>query len=941
MKRALITIAATLALAAPAQAEVFGLKGADVTFTAKDGSPEMQAGSHPFAFTTKFAVNTEQDEELNEKVPAGMARNVKITFPAGLTGSPTATPRCEGVDFATLHSKAGLPLPNCSNSSVVGFVAVEAATATGVLVFTSAPLYNLIPPPGVAAKFGFIPVGSAPVTVEAEIEEEPPYNLVARPTNITQTVRFFEAQTTIWGNPSDPAHDEERGECGAFFEEKNPPNFGKIGGLCPTSNPNRPFLTLPRSCSGPLPTLFEAQSWTGEISAPQTAITHDDSEPPLPLGIGGCAKLGFAPTVSTQPTAHSAESPTGLDVAVSVDDEGLTNPAGNANSDLKRAEVTLPEGMTLNPSQAEGLGACSEADFSREHADSAFGAGCPASSKVGTVEVETPLLEGTIFKGSLFVAKPFQNPFHSLIALYMTIKEPALGVGIKLAGKVTPDPKTGQLIGTFGEPGHELPQLPFSHFRLHFREGARSPLITPQTCGTYTSVARFTPWADPASPLIAKSSFQITSGVGGGRCPTGTQPFEPGFSAGTQNNDAGSYSPFLTRLTRRDGDQDLTKFSATLPLGLIAKLAGVSRCSDAQLAIAKAKSGLDELANPSCPSGSKVGALKAGAGVGSELTYVNGSVYLAGPYNGAPLSLVEIVPAVAGPFDVGTVVVRQALVINPRTAEVKVDGDRSDPIPHILAGIPLRVRDIQVSVNRPNFTLNPTSCDPTQIAAKMWGGGANPFSSLDDSPVSRVVRFQAANCQNLGFKPSLFLRLKGGTARGQHPALRAVLKPRPGDANLKSTVVRLPRSAFLEQAHIRTICTRVQFAANDCPSAAIYGHVKVLTPLLSEPVQGPVYLRSSNHNLPDLVFDLHGLVDLEAVGRIDSKHGGIRASFTQTPDAPITKAIVQMQGGKKGLIVNSTNLCTHTHRVRATLGAYNGKSLTLTPPLRPAGCSGR
>ncbi|HET8863687.1 MAG TPA: hypothetical protein VFM94_10600 [Solirubrobacterales bacterium] len=656
----------------------------------------------------------------------------------------------------------------------------------------------------------------------------------------------------------------------------------------------------------------------------------------------GCDKLAFSPSIDSQPSTDQASSPSGLAFNVDITDPGIGNPDGLAASDIKKTVVTLPKGVTVNPSQAEGLLACSEADLDRESADSEPGEGCPQASKIGTVEVETPLLEGELLRGALFVAEPndpsttaSENPFNSLIALYMTIKDPQLGVNIVLEGKVEPDPETGQLVATFDD----LPQAPFSHFRLRFREGGRSPLVTPPTCGSYETQAIFTPWANPATTYTTTSSFEVAQGASGAPCPSGTPPFQPGFSAGSQNNAAGKYSPFTMRLTRRDGDQDLTRFDATLPPGVVAKLAGVDKCPDAQIALAKVKTGKAELRSPSCPTNSKIGRVQAGAGVGSQLTYVPGSIYLAGPFGGAPLSVVAVVPAVAGPFDVGTVVTRQALDLNPRTGEVTADGAKSDPIPHILAGIPLVVRDIQVYVDRANFTLNPTSCDPFATNASIWGGGANLFSTVDDSPVARQARYQAASCASLGFKPKLSLKLKGGTKRGGHPKLRSVFTPRVGDANLEGLVLRLPRSAFLDQAHIRTICTRVQFAAKACPEGAIYGHARAFTPLLSEPLEGPIYLRSSNHNLPDFVAALHGMVDVEAVARIDSKKGGIRATFTEVPDAPITKVVVNMQGAKKGLIVNSTDLCAQKHRANATLDAHNGKQSSIRPVVG-ASCKG-
>jgi hypothetical protein len=415
-------------------------------------------------------------------------------------------------------------------------------------------------------------------------------------------------------------------------------------------------------------------------------------------------------------------------------------------------------------------------------------------------------------------------------------------------------------------------------------------------------------------------------------------PFNPDFIAGSLNNNAKSFSPFIMRLTRRDGEQDMTRFAATLPPGVLGKLAGLGRCSNAQVLAARAKTGRREQASPSCPSSSKIGNTLAGAGVGSALTYVPGSLYLAGPFKGAPLSVVSITPAVAGPFDAGTVVVRVGLDLNPITAQVEVKGASSDPIPHILKGIPLKLRDLEVKADRPNFTLNPTNCDASATRATLFGAFLNLFSAADDIPVALSSRHQIANCSRLAFKPRLFLALRGGTRRGAHPALRAVLRPRPGDANLQRTVVRLPRSAFLDQGHIRTICTRVQFAADKCPAGSVYGRVRAFTPLLDEPLEGPAYLRSSNNKLPDLVFDLKGIVEIESSARIDSIRGGIRATFAAIPDAPLTKVVVNMAGGKKGLIVNSRNICAGKSRANAKLGAQNGRQRTLKPKVRAKGC---
>jgi hypothetical protein len=940
------------ALPAPALGEDFGLHGFDVTFTEADGSPATQAGSHPFAMTTSFEANTV--EEKGKLVPVEAIKDVLIAQVPGLAGSPTAVPPCSTLDFLTTkllatEKEGERNVPQCADGSAVGTAAIvlvppEGAEEAGAFI---EPVYLLDPAPGTAAKLGFW-VAGVPVTVDIGVSESPPYKIVAASRNISQIVNFFGAEFTLWGDPASPAHDEDRGTCRYF-----------VGKSCPAGVPEAPFLTLPRACTGPLATSYETDSWphpgaylpngSPDLSDPNwvtgSALTHDAVG--NPRGMSGCGELAFGPRMTAQPSTDQASAPSGLAFSLDVQDEGLSSPDGIAQSDIRKAVITLPEGVTANPSVAEGLKACSEAELARERASSRLGEGCPDASKVGSVELETPLLPEKTLHGALYIATPYENPVHSLIALYLVIKDPGLGVSVKLAGKVEPDPQTGQLVTTFDD----LPQFPVGHFEAHLREGGRSLLISPSLCDAdpstpqrdpYTTVAELTPWANPSSVYETTSSFQITHGMGGGPCPpAGPPPFAPGFTAGSIDNSAGAYSPFFMRLTRPDGNQDITRFDATLPPGLAAKLAGVSRCSDAQIAAARQKSGRQEQAQPSCPANSEIGHIEGGAGVGSQLTYVPGALYLAGPTGTAPLSVVGIVPAVAGPFDVGNVVVRQALRVNPRTGAASVDSAASDAIPHILAGIPLSVRDIRVYVDRPNFTINPTGCQISTIAAGIWGGGSDPFSTADDAPTSLFVPFQAASCGSLAFKPKLNLRLKGGTKRGGHPALRNVYKPRPGDANLSDLVLRLPHSAFLDQAHIRTVCTRVQYAAKACPPGSIYGEATAYTPLLDQPLSGPVYLRSSNHNLPDLVLSLHGIIDVEAVARIDSKNGGIRASLEDLPDAPLSEAIVEMPAGRKGLIVNSTDLCAAKHRAQVDLSAHNAAQMELKPLVKASGCGGK
>ncbi len=918
----------------------FEIDAFDVSYAKESGDPYTQAGGHPFTMTnwldfTKATVPLEAPLDFigfGDRQPVEPPKDIEVSFPPGFAGIPKGVGQCSVGDLS--RSEQIFPLPLCSPDSQVGTASVIIngqflSDMQGPLI----PVFNMLPPPGAPARFGFNVFGTV-VTLDARLRSESDYGVTAVSRNTSQGVSVSGAIVSLWGVPAADVHDFERACSGQLA-----PAY--LGGTarCDSGAPKRPFFRMPTSCEGALQMGARADSWHDQGDFKQSSMTshelpgypHPREEWGAPAAMSGCELVPVRADLDAQATALDTESPSGLEVHLEVPNPGLTNPDGIASSDIKRTKVTLPQGMTINPSQAEGLGVCSSARYESTrlefHPDGEHG--CPTDSKIGTVSVRSPLLD-EVLPGDVYVAKPHDNPFDSLLAIYVVIAEPERGILIKLPGEVTLNETTGRIETDF----RDLPQLPFESFDFRFREGARAPLITPPTCGAYETEAEFTGWSDPDNPITRTSSFEITGGIGGGTCPSGAPGFEPGFSAGSVNNNAGSFSEFVMRLTRNDGEQDMTKFSSILPPGVSAKIAGVAKCPEAAIAGAESKTGLQERANPSCPASSQIGRSLVGAGVGSVLTYVPGQLYLAGPYNGAPLSVVSITPAVAGPFDIGTVVVREALSLDPVTAEVRVDGDRSDPIPHILKGIPLKLRDLRVYVDRENFTINPTNCDPASVRATLFGSNLDVFNPADDVPVALSSRYQAASCASLGFKPNLKIRLRGGTKRGAHPGLRAVVTPRKGDANIDGATVTLPRSAFLEQAHIRTICTRVQFAANACPPAAIYGRVTAWTPLLDEPLSGPVYLRSSSNKLPDLVFDLKGIVEIEVPGRIDSVNGGIRATFANVPDAPISRVVLEMQGGKKGLIVNSANLCATQSRAKATFTGQNGKERRFRPVIR-------
>jgi hypothetical protein len=942
MKRFALILAAAalmaLATSSAAHAASFGFEEFDQTFVNEDGSPATQAGSHPYAVITKFHLNSEMSPKYGE-VPVEQMKDLEVRLPEGVLGEPGAIPRCSNADFVieplAANGGTGTGEPKCPDSSAVGFIHVIANYNSlpgfhGIVI--DAAVFNMVPPPGVVQKLGFY-AKTAPVTLEFRVNPNPPHNILVSLGNIIQPLPFLGSELIVWGNPESAVHDSERGHC-----------YGTAR-TCPTDIVPRPFVTLPRACNGPLEVGYAGDSWPNPgVFVGSTILTHDDAEPPNPKGFVNCGNLGFSPTIASQPTTKAASSPTGLDFSLDVHDEGLTNPDGVANSDVKKTVVTLPEGMSINPSIAEGLEVCSEADLARETVNSEAGAGCPNASKIGSVEVESPLLEEKI-NGVLYQAAPYDNPFNSLVALYVVIKNPTLGIIVKQPLNVIPDPVTGRLT-TVAE---NMPQLPFSHFKLHFREGARSPLASPPACGTYDVKAEMTPWAG-GPPVTTTSAFQIIAGPESKPCPSGgLPPFKPGLIAGTLNNAAGRFSPFNVRLFRDDSEQEITHFSIKLPPGVVGKLAGIPFCPDAAIAAAKARTGphggQEELDSPSCPAASEIGHSLVGSGVGSALAYAPGKLYLAGPYNGSALSMVAITAGRVGPFDIGTVVVREAFKINPETAEVFIDSTGSDPIPHIIKGIPVHLRDIRAYTDRPEFVLNPTSCKRTSTASTLLGSGLDFGSEADDRPVTVSTPFQAADCAALPFKPRLSLKLKGGTKRGAHPALKATLNMNGiGEAGIAKAQVILPKSEFIENAHFNTICTRVQFKqgihpGEKCPAGSIYGSVSARTPLLDEPLTGPIFLRSSEHQLPDVVAAVHnGQIDVTLVGRVDSVKGRLRSSFETTPDAPVTSATFSFQGAKKGLFVNSTDLCKSSHKAEANFTGQNGKEWDIKPEVKATGC---
>lgn len=928
---AVVVLASVASLGVSSASASFGLKKFDVRFVNADGSPAIQAGSHPFAMITTVTLNTHLGEHSYE-VPDQELKDLAIDQITGLAGTPTATARCSTTDFTTFASNG--KNSNCPNSTVVGMEQTSVAGRAPEV----RPVYNVEPPAGVAAELGFV-VFNVPVTIQVEVKNEYPYNIRAVLIDIPQPVQFFTSTVEVWGNPGDPAHDRYRGEC---LSELGTLEAPISEGECSSGSSDLPFLTLPRACEGPLSTTYQADSWEQPgLFVEGLSETHDNSEPSNPLGFIGCSRLGFHPAITAQPTARAAESPTGLDVGLNIHDEGLTSPTGLAQSDIKKAVVTLPEGMTANASLAEGLNVCGEVELARETVQSRPGEGCPQESKIGTVEVETPLLAEPL-KGSLYIAKPYANPFKSLLALYFVLKNPTLGIIVKQPADVQPDLRTGQLVTTV----ENIPQLPFSHFTLHFREGARSPLVTPPACGTYQATAVLTPWAG-GEPVTTDSMFEIISGPNAGPCPAGgVPPFEPQVSTGTLNNDAGAYSEFDLRIMRKDGEQELTRFSTVMPPGLTGNLSGIPFCPDAAIEASKTRTGAHETAEPSCPAASQIGHTLVGAGVGSILAWAPGKLYLAGPYHGASLSIVSITSATVGPFDLGTVVIRFALRINPITAQVEIDSAGSDAIPHIIDGIVVNVREIHAYVDRGKFILNPTNCDPASIENTITGAGADFTNPADQVPVARTSRFQAADCSSLAFKPSFKASTSGKTSRkggaGLHVSLTYPSEALGKDANIKEVRVELPKALPSRLSTLQQACTKAQFEVNPagCPAASVVGHAKAITPILPVPLEGPAYFVSYGAEWPQLIIVLQGYgITIDLHGETHISHGITSSTVKAVPDQPVQSFQLTLPEGKySALAAPGGKLCAKKLVMPTSFVGQNGATFKQKTKIKVTGC---
>ena len=916
------------------EAVPFGVEDFELRAEEEGGALSTQAGSHPFQVTGTFVFNQEAEKTGGggkpEVFPAGLPKDIDTLVPPGLIGDPTPLGTCTLPQFSHMrvNGESGVNLEEneCPASTAIGMAAVT-VEEPGLIGYTSitVPVFNLEPAFGEPARFGFVvPLSGATITLDTALRSGPgeDYGVTVSSLNTTEQVGTLSAQVSLWGVPGDPRHDNSRGWACLFESE------GLSHGLCTPSTDRHPpaFLTMPTSCSGPLQASAQVNSW----ASPADFKSFFPSE--ALQSLDGCNRLSFSPSVSAKPSTNRASAPSGLDVNLDFHDEGLTSAEGLSQSHLKDSTVTLPEGLTVNPSAGVGLAGCRPSEYARETIGSAPGEGCPNSSKLGTVEVTTPLLPVAIH-GSLYIAQPYENPFGSLIALYVVLKNPEKGILIKLAGRVSPDPLTGRLTTSF----LNNPPVAFDHFNFHFREGQQAPLITPPTCGTYETQAQLVPYSEPSSLLSDFSPFQITEGFDGGPCPTGV-PFAPQLQAGMLGNNAASFSPFSLHLTRSDADAEISSFSTDMPPGLSGVLTGIPYCPESDIALARTKSGSAEEASPSCPQGSLLGHSLVGTGVGAVLAYTPGKVYLAGPYNGDPFSLLSVTSAVVGPFDLGTVVIRFGLRIDPHTTQVSVDPTASEPIPTIIQGIVTHVRDIRVMIDRPDFTLNPTSCDPMAISSTVAGntGQRATISS----------RFQATNCQALKFAPKFSVSTSSKTSKANGASLSTKLAYPPNSlgsyANIAKVKVQLPKELPSRLTTLQKACTNAQFEANPagCPAASFIGHATVHTQLLPVPLSGPaIFVSHGGEAFPSLEVVLQGDgVTVELIGTTLIKKGVTSTTFRSTPDAPFSTFELTLPQGPYSALAANADLCASKLTMPSEFLAQNGALLRQNTPIAVSGC---
>jgi hypothetical protein len=908
----------------------FAVEGFSMVPEAESGGVDVQAGSHPYQVTANLSL----DQNLDPAKPPALLRNLQVKLPPGLTGNTNAVAQCS--DLAFRHVLPGGTANQCPADTVVGAASLTVYEPVTLKLMTlPVPIFNLVPENGEPARFGFEFVGTA-VVLDTEVRTGSDYGVTATVRNLSELTSFLSSTVTIWGVPGDKAHDASRGwNCIA----KEHFAVSKCVGS-DTSEP-APFLTLPTACSLPFIAGVEGRAWPTKADpagATLTPVSYELKDPfGTPLGITGCNSLSFAPTIAVEPETKTASSPTGLAVRVKTPQEVEGNASGLAGSSIKDATVTLPQGIQLNAGGADGLAACAEGEVGFQGIEPGGTAVftpelpepiCPEAAKVGTVKLRVPILERPL-EGSVYLADQNANPFHSLIAMYVVAQDPVSGVVVKLAGEVTLS-ETGQISTTLSN----TPQAPVEEAEFRFFGGPRAVLSTPSTCGRYEATAVFTPWSG-TPPVTETAPFEITTPAAGRSC-AGPLPLTASLKAGAANVQAGGFTPVTTTIEREDGEQEIRSVSVTLPKGLTAMIANVERCPEAS-----ANAG-------SCGAGSLVGHSTVSVGVGGNLyTIGGGQVFLTGPYRGAPFGIEVVTHAKAGPLDLGPVVVRGRLTVDPVTAQATVVTDADGPfkIPRYLKGIPVELRKINVSVDRSNFAFNPTNCSPLAFSGEATG--------FEGAGAGLTSAFTVANCTKLKFAPGFSASTTGKTSKANGASLHVKLAPahegpqsgQAEEANIAKVKVELPKALPSRLTTLQKACTAAQFDANPagCPEASVVGTAVAHTPILSSPLTGPAYFVShGNEAFPQLIMVLAGEnnITIDLVGDTFISKAGITSStFASVPDVPVSSFELTLPQGKHSALAANGSLCTQKLAMPTEFVAQNGAVIHQSTPIGVTGCA--
>jgi hypothetical protein len=890
---------------------MLGFESSSVLASNADASPDPLAGSHPYTLTATFKVHATTNAEGRLVSEGGDLKDLVAELPPGLVVDPLAVPLCGAQEFATVNSGTGED--GCPNPSAIGVLAVENVTPLTLAErkVSVYPIYNLAPSQGSPALFGFR-VANVAVYLTPSIRTGSDYGLTVAMPGIPQDVHVLGGTVTFWGVPAESAHDKERGDC------------VESHGMCPAGVSPKPLLSLPTQCLTPPTALLRADSWQepGVFSAfASNSITGGAS------ALATCEALDFSPVFHAEAESSTADSPTGLKLHLHIPQS--ENPAELAEGQLANAIVTLPPGMTLNLARAGNLVGCPLEGLEAINLASSQPAGCPQASRIGSAKIKTSILAGELL-GGVYIAQQGNiptngtNPFKSMLAIYIVAE--GSGVVVKLPAEVTANPQTAQLAIQIGpDPVTNqafAPQLPFEDLELEFSGGGAGGLITPSTCGSYTAGASLTPWSG-AAPAALTDGLHITQGC--------AKALSPSFSSDTVDKQAGAFSTFITTLALKDGEQELKSTSLTTPSGLQATLQGITLCPEPQSSLG------------TCGAGSLIGEITSSAGAEGEPLAINhGKVYLTGPYRGAPFGLSMVQPVVAGPFNLGPeghpLITRATIQIDPITGKNTIMTDPAGrySIPSILEGILPQIKAVNVTINRPKFTFNPTNCAPQPITGVV--------TSTQGMAANVSTPFQATNCGALPFSPKLRASTVGRPSRKTGIGFDVkIVQGVAGEANALSVKVELPKRLPSRLSTLQKACVVTVFEANpaNCPPGSIVGTADAVTPLLPVPMTGPAYFVShGGAKFPEVVIVLQGYgVTIVLHGETFISKAGITSNtFSQLPDAPVSSFELQLPAGKNSALTAHGDLCAANLRMPTVIVAQNGAVIKEDPRVTVGGC---